>query len=99
MANFFLIKDIKLGGKIDVANIKSDKNTIELTVVQKDDTMAGSLTLLLDKNPLQLKKWHIVDAQGITTSIELKNIEFGSKLSDKLFYYYDPEKKKTILNK
>ena len=98
LADFFLRKDLKLSGDISVSDIKRDKNTLQLTLVQSRNPLAGSITLTLGENPLQLQKWVIVDAQGLVTEVKLVNIETGITLDGSLFHYYDPAHKTHLYN-
>ena len=98
LASFFLRSDLKFSGDISVSDIKRNDGLLRVTLVQSEDSLAGSLTLMVAENPMQLKKWIVVDAQGLVTKVELFDIESGVKLDDDLFYYYDPERKKPSYN-
>jgi outer membrane lipoprotein-sorting protein len=99
LADFFLRPDLKLSGDIGVSGIERRNGLLEMTLVQSRDPLAGYLTLMFGENPLQLKKWVVIDAQGLTTAVALEDTQLGIALKNKLFYYYDPEHKKPILNK
>ena len=98
LASFFLRSDLKFSGDISVSDIKRNDGLLLVTLVQSEDSLEGSLTLMVAENPMQLKKWIVVDAQGLVTKVELFDIESGVKLDDDLFYYYDPERKKPSYN-
>lgn len=98
LASFFLRSDLKFSGDISVSDIKRNDGLLRVTLVQSEDSLAGSLTLMVAENPMQLKKWIVVDAQGLVTKVELFDIESGVKLDDDLFHYYDPERKKPSYN-
>ena len=98
LADFFLRKDLKLSGDISVSDIRRDKDTLQMTLVQSHNPLAGSLTLILGANPLQLRKWRIVDAQGLVTEVSLSDIETGIALDSNLFHYYDPAHKAHLYN-
>ncbi len=95
MADFLLRKDIRLGGDVAVERVTRGGNLLQITVVQKTDPGAGSLTLGFTENPLELKKWRIVDAQGQTVEVELFQMQTGMKLDSKLFVYHAPKGPKT----
>ncbi len=99
LANFFLRDNIEVSGDINISNIKEDGKNIELTITKNSVEEAGSISLFLTKNPIRLKSWEILDAQGIITKIALSNIQENVKLDENLFYYYDPEKKKLNVNR
>lgn len=91
MADFLLRKNIRLGGDVNVERVMRGGNLLQITLAQKTDPGAGSLTLGFTENPLQLKKWRIVDAQGATVEVELFQMQTGIKLDSKLFVYHAPQ--------
>ena len=99
LADFFLRKTVKLSGDISVSDMKKDKNTLQMTLVQTKNPLAGSLTLVLSENPLQLQEWRIVDAQGLVTGVKLSDVTTGITLDSDLFHYYDPAHKAHLYNK
>ncbi|HEY9164453.1 MAG TPA: outer membrane lipoprotein carrier protein LolA, partial [Magnetovibrio sp.] len=52
---------------------------------RSDDPAEGSLTLVFESKPLQLRKWSVTDAQGITTTVSLLGPKFGVNLANDLF--------------
>lgn len=98
LADFFLRKNLQLSGDIQVTDIKRDGGFLQVSLAQASDPMAGTLTLALAENPMQLKKWRVVDAQGLITEVELFDIVTGIRLDNDLFHYYNPERKKEKLN-
>lgn len=93
LANFFLQDELKLSGDIHVSKVTREEGQLFMTLMQKDEPLAGSLTLVFSENPMVLKKWRVVDAQGLITEIDLFSTETNLKLKDRLFYYYDPKRK------
>lgn len=98
VADFFLRKNLSLSGDLRVADIKRDGALLQVTLDQAKDPLGGSLTLGFTENPLQLKKWRIVDPQGVVTEVELFNLETGIALDANLFKYYEPAAKKKRYN-
>jgi len=97
---YFLLRDkIDLSKELKPAKVVETENAIEVTIVKKEDNLSGTLTLYFSKAPMALKKWKIKDTQGLETTIALKNSATGIKLNDESFYYYDPAKKKELINK
>lgn len=99
LADFFLRKNLRLSGDISVSDVRRENGLLQMTLTQTRNPLAGSLTLILSEKPLQLKKWRVVDAQGLVTKIDLLNTQAGIKLSNSLFHYYDPARKESFLNK
>lgn len=98
LADFFLRRDLKLSGDLKVVDLKRQDGLLLLTVMDGKDEGVGTLTLGFTENPLQLKKWRIIDSQGAMTEIQLFDAVTGIKLDNKLFDYYDPEHGKPRYN-
>lgn len=90
LADFMLRKSVKLDDDITVSEIRRAGGLLQVKLVQSNDPEAGSLTLGLDEDPMTLKKWRIVDAQGLITEIELFYLKTGMKHPKGLFTYQDP---------
>jgi len=99
LANFFLRPTLSLSGDISVSGEEMEGDLVALTLTQTKDPLSGNLTLFFTPNPLALKKWRIVDAQGLTTVVELFDTEAGTPISKNLFHYYDPDLKNPSVNK
>tara|TARA_R110001599_G_scaffold55401_6_gene153328 strand:- start:3070 stop:3753 length:684 start_codon:yes stop_codon:yes gene_type:complete len=85
-AAFLLRDDFSFTGKdLTVTDFQRAANTIRISIVKTSDPLAGELTLVVSENPMQLRKWSIVDAQGITTDVTLLNPRFGEPIADDQF--------------
>lgn len=89
-AGILLEKKITLSGKLTVSGFERGAGAIRLTLVRTEDPHEGSLTLVFGDHPLVLKKWKIIDAQGITTTVSLLDTRFGIPLDPELFKFKDP---------
>ena len=91
-AAFLLRKNFSLtGGDLALTNFEQGGNTIRVSMVQTKDPLAGELTLVLTDEPMVLRKWSIVDAQGIVTDLTLINARFDFPISDDRFITSFPE--------
>ena len=63
-------------GALTVTGFERGANTVRISVVQTKDPLAGELTLVFTENPMVLRKWVIIDAQGIITDLTLINTRF-----------------------
>jgi outer membrane lipoprotein-sorting protein len=63
----------------EIAGIERKRKSIRLSVAQEGSATGqpGSLTLVFEDEPLRLKKWRIVDQQGIATEVALLDPRFG----------------------
>ncbi len=98
LADFFLRKDLRLSGDITVSDIKRAGGMLHMTLSQTSDPEAGALVLGFSETPFRLKKWRVVDAQGLITEIDLFETQTGIALDKDLFRYYDPDRKKEQFN-
>jgi outer membrane lipoprotein-sorting protein len=94
LADFFLQKEIDLDDGLTVSEIKRGGGLLQIILVQDDDPEAGSLVLGFDEDAetgaLTLKKWRIVDGQGLITEIELFYLKTGMVHPKGLFTFVDP---------
>ena len=97
MADIILRDDLKLSGDIKVTNIEHTppaKNApagLAVTLVQKEEPDAGTITLEFDEQPqLRLRSWKVVDVQGLETRVALFNERVGADLPSSLFVFRDP---------
>ncbi len=81
----FISKDVLITG------FQRSPGVLRMSMVKTDDPLEGKLTLIFSDKPLELRKWSVVDAQGITTTVSLLGPEFGLKLDPELFDYEMPQ--------
>ncbi len=86
-------EEVRFGEDLVVTAIKDRPGRLELTLVQKKDPGAGSLTLIFATAPLALRQWRVIDAQGLVTTVTLHDIETNIALRPELFVFDDPREK------
>ncbi|HJT12520.1 MAG TPA: outer membrane lipoprotein carrier protein LolA [Dongiaceae bacterium] len=91
---FLLRDDVELGGDVTVTSFKKAANSILIGMVQSDEPDAGSVSLELGDQPLELRQWTITDPAGTEVRVGLYNAEFGIPLEPALFA--TPRKKERI---
>lgn len=79
-----------LGGDLILTDFESKAGTLRVTLVQASDPYAGRVSLVFDENPMALRKWTVIDAQGIETDVSLVTARFDEPLDRKLFEFRDP---------
>lgn len=90
-AGIFLRKHIDMTGDgLVVTGLSRDPGVIRVGLVQKDDPLSGHVTLVFADKPLALRKWIVVDAQGVQTTVALLGVQTGIKLDPKLFKFVQP---------
>ena len=90
-AHFLLRKKIDLNEGLRVTGFVRGGGLLRLTVVDADEPDAGSITLTVADDPMQLVSWRIVDAQGTIVDVSLVNPQFGVPVDPELFSVIDPE--------
>lgn len=90
LGDIMLRENIKLSGEVTVSQIERAPAKIEVTVFATKDKGAGQLALVFEDNPLKLRKWRVLDAQGRTTSVSLENAREGIELSKSIFQFSPP---------
>jgi outer membrane lipoprotein-sorting protein len=99
----FLVKD-----RVDLRNVEDyhlarlERRDGEIAVwVAQEGVEAGqpgSLRLVLDAEPMALKRWRVVDQQGSVTRVRLSNVETGVALDEDLFDFGEIEGRPSVLN-
>jgi outer membrane lipoprotein-sorting protein len=89
-AGLLLAETVSLSDTVTVTRFERGARTLRVTVVKKDDPLAGSLTLVFEDRPLIFRKWVITDAQGVETTVSLLGPRFGAPLDPELFRFVDP---------
>lgn len=98
LADFILRDHLNLTGDITATSLTRKNGVTSLKLVQAADKNAGSITLRLTLDPVELKGWRVTDPYGQTTDIELTEIKTNPKLKRSLFNYLSPELKKPVYN-
>jgi outer membrane lipoprotein-sorting protein len=92
LADFLLRKKISLSGDLTVTNVQqTPDNRVLITLFQTADRQAGQLALLIEQNPLRLKRWRIIDGTGAMTEVSLYNIQSGMRIDPRKFIYKAPK--------
>ncbi|MEM9625177.1 MAG: outer membrane lipoprotein carrier protein LolA [Pseudomonadota bacterium] len=88
---FLLKKKVKLSGDVTVTDFEEMNGETVLTLVQTDEPELGTVELAFGSQPLELRRWAVTDAQGLTTHILLERAEVDAKIDKKLFLLCDPD--------
>ncbi len=74
-----------------LTRFKRQADVARVTLVRTADPLEGSLTLVFSDRPLTLRKWLVIDAQGVQTTVSLLKTRFGLPLNPDLFTFEAPE--------
>jgi outer membrane lipoprotein-sorting protein len=85
--NLLLSDNVKLQNNQSVMGIT--RQTGALIVYAKSGSTkqgsGGNITITFADSPLELRQWTIVDAQGLSTTVTLNNMQTGVTLPDQIF--------------
>lgn len=91
-AEVLLLEKVRLsGGPVTVTKFERGPGVLRLTLAKTDDPGLGRLTLVFSDRPLALRKWTVLDGQGITTEVSLMNPRFGAPVAATLFEFDEME--------
>jgi len=85
-----LKKRVDLRKENAVQSIERSSGQMRVTVVDPDEPEQGSITMVFADNPLELRQWIVVDAQGLTTTVALSEMRANVELDPRLFFIEDP---------
>lgn len=87
LADFILKDRIKFDDTVQVTGISRQSGLLMVSLVQASDPGVGTLTLIFDNQPLQLRQWTTTDATGRTSNISLVNPIVGERFEPRLFVF------------
>ncbi len=88
--SILLKKRVDLKSENAVQAIERAPGLMRVTAIDPNEPDQGSITMVFADNPLELRQWIVVDAQGLTTTVALSDMRANVKLDPKLFFIEDP---------
>jgi outer membrane lipoprotein-sorting protein len=85
-----LDRQISLDEGVEVVDVARAGEEIALTLVRDGAADQGSVTLVFGEQPMTLRRWSVVDPQGLTTLILLEEVQTGEPIDPELFRWRDP---------
>lgn len=76
---------IRLSGPVTIRSLAELNGELHLTLFQTDEPGLGEIELVFGMNPLELRRWSVLDAQGKTTRVLLEDVETNVPLPSDLF--------------
>jgi outer membrane lipoprotein-sorting protein len=87
-----LLRDrITLDGDVTVTGMQHGPGQVQVTLVRTASPGDGSLTLVFADEPLALRQWTVIDAQGRATTVTLYDVELGGNFDQAMFTLVDPK--------
>jgi outer membrane lipoprotein-sorting protein len=85
---------LRLSGDVKVTEVKREGRWLSVSMVRTKSPEKGSMSLLFQRNPLQLIGWIVKDAQGKITQVRFSNPQSGIKIDPVKFLWSKPATKK-----
>lgn len=76
-----------------VTDVQDVLDEYYVTAHKKGAKELGSLTLVIDKDSMQLKQWEVLDMQGIKSTVSLFDTHINVPVDQDLFHFKNPYKK------
>ncbi|MBT7449972.1 MAG: outer membrane lipoprotein carrier protein LolA [Rhodospirillaceae bacterium] len=86
---------VRFNDRLVVTGFENRDGLFAVRVVQREDPAQGSLTLIYTDAPLALRQWQVDDAQGLTTTVTLFELETNVDLDNELFVFDDPREQQS----
>lgn len=81
----FLQRHVRLDQKVVVSKVERVPGGFRLTAHDGRHQARGQITLTFWDNPMMLKQWSIVDAEGARTTVDITDLQPASGLDPRLF--------------
>jgi outer membrane lipoprotein-sorting protein len=82
-----LADTISLSGDVSVTDFQHQPGQLRITLVRTKAPGEGSLTLMMNADPLALVGWSVVDGEGRETRLRLSDVKLGGSFDNALFTY------------
>jgi outer membrane lipoprotein-sorting protein len=89
-AAFILRPNIRFSGDVAITGVEPKEGETAISLVRKEEPEAGYITLVFNDDPISLKEWSVIDAQGIETRVSLSKLQQNIKLPADLFKIESP---------
>ena len=78
---------IALSGDVSVTDFQHQPGQLLITLVRTKSPGEGSLTLMMNADPLALTGWSVVDGEGRETRLRMSDVKLGGSFDNALFTY------------
>ena len=85
LADFILRDKVDFKKDVTIQSVTETEDSVLISVFQTDQEGMGTLTLHFSKAPFALQSWDIIDAQGLKTSIILRDFDRTAIIDPSLF--------------
>ena len=90
-----LAGEVNLFEQAVILKVESQDNLVAVTMEEKDQLVAGQLTMVFDREANDLVQWIILDGKGQRTTVQLSNVDKEARPDPKLFVVKRSKERKT----
>jgi outer membrane lipoprotein-sorting protein len=83
--NLLLASHVDLGHSQAVTGIERQPGQITVDARSNDRRATGNIRIVFSDPGFELRQWSVTDAQGLTTTVTLRNMKTGAELPDSIF--------------
>lgn len=87
--DLILTDKIDLNQNLSITGMSMESGAIVIRAKSQSSHAEGNIAIEFSEEPLELRQWTVVDAQGLSTTVSLKDIQTGIALPDSLFVLAD----------
>jgi outer membrane lipoprotein-sorting protein len=80
-----LEEHLNLAKEVRILAVEHQPGALRVKLADKSGNAPGDLTLVFDEPSLQLRQWIVTDAQGLQTTVALRNVQSGIRADNALF--------------
>ena len=84
-------EEVDLTDGLQVMGVEEGLGTLSVILRDGENPETGEVKLVFSDAPLTLRRWEIVDPQGVLTQVSLVDPRFGIQVDEELFEYDDLE--------
>lgn len=87
-----LAQNVDLTKSARVLKVENQPGALLITIADRSGEAPGQITLIFDQPRMQLRQWVVTDAQGLQTTVALRNVQTGIRADNALFVLRDDQR-------
>lgn len=80
--NLILSNSIDLKRRSEIVGLEHQQGSLVVSARSRSSRAQGNITLVFAEPTLELRQWTVVDAQGLSTTVALRNVQQDSAIPD-----------------
>jgi outer membrane lipoprotein-sorting protein len=89
--NILLSTHVNLKNNDAIVSLERQEGSLIVNARSNDRRVTGNITIVFAEPSLELRQWTIIDAQGLATTVSLRNVQTGVAVSNTLFGLKDKD--------